>query len=228
MRPYSSKKIPSVPLSYKAIILAIFYALGLFALTPSLYAGDFENAITRANKFVNAKNYEGAIKEYKKAIALKPNDPKANLLLGLTYANTGENSEALKYTQASIKTEPSFAGYHNLGLIHANAGNYEKSVDAYKKALEISPEAYRAWYQLGLVYATDLKFAEAIDCYEKVLKYNPMFTDALLGLGSAYYWSGDTTHALEQVARLREAKDKEKADALEAWIHNTESKKSKK
>ncbi len=193
---------------------------------PRAWAGEYEDAVLRANARVQKKDYENAIKEYQKALALKPNDPKVHLLLGLTYANAGKFDEAVQHSTQSIQIEPSFAAYQNLGIIFANQGDYPRAIDAYKKALEIEPKSYRAWYQLGLVYATQLDFEHAIESYEKSIDSNPMFTEAHLGLGSAYYWSGNRDKALEQVALLNEKGEKTKAQALEIWIKNTDEKKA--
>lgn len=208
----------------KALFLLI---LGSLASFSPAWSGEYEDSILKGNEYAQKKHFDKAIVEYKKAYAAKPTDQKVNLLLALTYATLGELDEALKFTQAAIDIEPSYSGYNNAGLIYANKGDYPKAAEAYKKALEYSPQSFKTWYHLGLVYASDLKFQEAIESYEKVLKLNPKYTDAFLGLGSAYYWSGDREGAMEQVRKLKLAKDKLKAQALEDWIKNTDQKRER-
>ncbi len=205
----------------------LLYILVAAVLTPAAHAGEYEDTVLKANARVQKKDYEGAIKEYQKALALKPGDPKIHLLLGLTYANAGKFDEAIQHTTQSIQIKESFAAYQNLGIIFANQGEYPRAIDAYKRALELEPKSYRAWYQLGLVYATELDFEHAVESYEKSLEAHPMFTEAHLGLGSAHYWSGNREKALEQVALLRQKKEQTKARALEDWIRNTDEKKAK-
>ena len=204
----------------------IFLSVLLFFPAVTACADETEDSFAKANQYAQKHDYEKAAKEYQKVLAANPNDQKANLLLGLTYANTGELDEAVRYTLAALQLEKSYTGFHNLGLIYANKREYMKAVDAYKQALDLNPTSYRAWYQLGLVYASDLKFPEAVEAYEKVLELNPRFTDAFLGLGSAHYWAGDKGAAAEQVKKLREMGEKDKAQALENWIENKETKKA--
>jgi tetratricopeptide (TPR) repeat protein len=199
--------------------------LGLSS-APGAWAGPVEDAIAKGNAHAEKREYEKAIEEYQKALAASPQNPKVNLLLGLAYASAGDLDRAVQYTQASASGEPSFSAYHHLGLIYANRREPQKAIDAYRKALEMSPLSFRAWYQLGLVYASDLKFKEAIEAYEKVVEINPRFTDAYLGLGSAHYWAGDKSAALAQVAKLRELRVPDKAKALEDWITNKDEKKA--
>lgn len=203
------------------------FSLFVYCLfSPSISsAGEAQDAILRGNNYVQNREYENAVKEYKEALRVDPQNQKASLLLGLTYANTGDLDEAIKYTQKAVEGEPSYTGFHNLGLIYANKRDYDKAVDAYKEALKLNDTSFRAWYQLGLVYASDLKFKEAVQAYHRAIEVHPRFTDAYLGLGSAYYWSGNKEEALNQVKILEDLKAMDKSQALENWIKNKEAKK---
>ena len=198
----------------------------LAAATPALGA-EFEDHVFSGNKFVQEKKYKEAAREYQTAIEMNPQSADANLLLGLTLANTKDLDGALRYTQASLLIKPSYSGYYNLGLIQANLGKYAESVDAYQKAVGLNTSSYQAWYQLGLVYSTDLKFDKAIEAYQKVISLNPQFAGAYQGLGSASYWNEDTATANAQVQKLRELKLDNEAKQLEAWIKDKEAKKTK-
>ena len=188
-----------------------------------------EDYLLKGSQQVQKKNYQEAIGNFQQAIKLDPKNSKAHLLLGLTYANTGDFDQAVKYSQNSITIEPTFAAYHNLGLIYANKGEYEKAQRAYEKALELNPSSYRAWYELALIHAGNDAgsghFNEAIISYKKVIEMNPQFADAYLGLGAAFYWSGDKGSAEEMVRRLTSLKMKAKAAELQNWIDDKESRK---
>ncbi len=188
-----------------------------------------EDYLLKGSQQVQKKNYQEAIGDFQQAIKLDPKNSKAHLLLGLTYANTGDFDQAVKYSQNSLSIEPSFAAYHNLGLIYANKGEYEKAQMAYEKALELNPSSYRAWYELALIHAGNNAgnghFDEAITSYKKVLEMNPQFADAYLGLGAAFYWSGDKESAQEMVRQLESLEMKTKAAELQYWIDDKEAKK---
>ncbi len=211
----------------RALFLFIsFLVPNAYFLTPIAHATELEDAITRGNRLVSQKKYDLAIREYEIAVKASPKDPKANLLLGLTYANVGEMKKAITYTEDSLKSEPSFSAYNNLGLIYANQLDYKKSIENYEKALKLNDSSARTWYQMGLVYSSDLKFDKAVECFQKSLTLNPAMTDAYLGLGSSYYWLEKKDKALEQVKALKDKKEKEKAIALESWIKSKDAKKA--
>jgi Flp pilus assembly protein TadD len=202
--------------------------LAMMALLPTaLHAAEVKDHLASGSKFAQEKKYQEAAREFRTAVQIAPDNPEANLLLGLTLANTKELDEAVQYSSKAVQLKPSYAGFYNLGLIYANQEKFDKAVEAFEKAVGLSPRSYQAWHQLGKVYATDLKFEKAIEAYGKVIELNPKFADAYQGMGSAYYWNNDKASADAQVARLRELKYQAKADQLERWIKDKETKKGK-
>src|ERR1700704_2861403 len=119
-------KINLRPLAIMVAMIAFFSLLS--------FAGELEDHITKGSQFVQAKDYKKAAKEYEAAVAINPKNSKANLLLGLTYANTGDLDKAIQYSEASVRSEASYSGYYNLGLIYADKADFEKSVQAYQEA----------------------------------------------------------------------------------------------
>ena len=206
----------------KKLALSFFI---LLSFSASGFCGQVEDAILQGGALAQKKDYDGAIKEFEKALKLDPKNSKAHILMGLTYANKGDLDKALKFTQYAIMLEKSYAGFHNLGLIYANKGEYQNAVDAYENALKLSPESANAWYQLGMLHSANGHFNEAITAYKKSITLNPKLDKSYLGLGGAYYWAGDKKSALEQAEQLRLLKMKDEANELESWIQNKEDKK---
>lgn len=202
------------------LILLLLAAPCLAATTP------LEEAITKANTHVQKKEYAQAAELYEKAVKIDPKSAKAYLLLGLTYANMGKLDEAAKNSAYSAILDPSYTAHHNLALIYANKGDYERASENYEKALKLNSGSYRAWYEWGLLEASNANFRKAIDHYKKALELNPAFADAHLGMGSALYWTGDKEGAVAQAAALRGLNRKVEAEALEEWIQDKELKKS--
>ncbi len=211
----------------KKCFFAVFSLLWLSLGSSFVDAADISDHIQSGNKFAQDKKYQEAVREYETAVRLDPKNADANLLLGLTLANTGDLERAVQYSAAAVQLKPTYAGYYNLGLIYANQGKFDQAVEAYEKAVQLNPKSYQTWYQLGLVYAAALKFDKAIEAYQKVLELNPKFPAAYQGLGGAYFWSGNTEAAYEQVAKLKELKMTSKAQELEHWIKDKEAKKKK-
>ncbi len=188
-------------------------------------ADSARDRILKGNGYAGKKDFKKALVEYQEAVKLDPADPKANLLLGLTYANIGDFKKAAQFSETSVRLEPSHAGYHNLGLVYANQENYPKALEVYEKALKLNPSAYRTWYQLGLIRTATGDFENAIDAYQNSIKNNPQFAEAYLGLGTAYYWSGEKLQALEQANALRVIRQKDLALVLEQWVQQKDDQK---
>ncbi len=204
-----------------------FVLCGLLVFSGAAFAAEVEDHLLSGSQFAKEKKYKEAAREYETAVKIDPQNADANLLLGLTLANTGDLDGALKYSQASVAIKPSYSGYYNLGLIHANQGHFDLAIEAYRKAVELNDKSYQAWHQLGLVYSAALQFDKAVEAFTKVVSINPKFGLAYQGLGSAYFWSGDTAAAYGQVAKLRELELGAKADELERWLKDKEAKKNK-
>ena len=201
--------------------------LSLLSFAGSAGAAEVEDHLLSGSKFAQEKKYKEAAREYENAVRLDPQNADANLLLGLTLANTGDLENAVKYSLASVVIKPSYSAYYNLGLIYANQGKYDLAIDAYTHAVALNNKSYLAWHQLGKVYATDLKFDKAIESYGKVIELNPKFADAYQGLGSSHFWAGNTEAAYAQVAKLKELQLAGKAEELERWIKDKETRKKK-
>ncbi len=209
----------------RVLLAAAFFAI---LVHSAAFAEPGDDRIVKGNKFVQKKDLKKAIAEYEEALKVSPSHPKAHLLLGMTYANLGDFEKAEKSLLASIKIQPSYEGFHTLGLVYANKSDLAKAIEAFENALQINPTAYRGWYQLGQIHVANGNFKSAIDDYKKSIELNPHFWDAYQGLGVAYFWSGEKLLALEQVNQLKTVKAKEKAVQLEKWIEAKEAQKKDK
>jgi tetratricopeptide (TPR) repeat protein len=204
---------------------ALWTAALLVALASPASADPADEHVLKGNKAVQKKDLKKAVLEYEEALKISPSHAKANLLLGMTYANTGDFEKAEKYVKSSLKLQPSYDGFHTLGLIYSNKGDFLKAVEAYQNAVQMNPQAYRAWYHMAQVHSANGNFKSAVDAYKKSIELNPQFWDGYQGLGTAYYWSGEKLQALEQVNQLKMVKAKEKAQQLEKWIEAKEKQK---
>ena len=64
--------------------------------------------------------------------------------------------------------------------------NMAKTLEYYKKGLDLYPGHYEAWYNLGNIYAVYEDYYSAVDAYNNAIKHNPKFVMARMNLGIVY------------------------------------------
>jgi hypothetical protein len=90
-------------------------------------------------------NVEGAIKEFKRAIELKPNYADVYHNLATTYYRKGDLKEAVKlYQQATSFNPELFESHFNLGIIYLDTGELDLAIKEFQKATQIRPEDVNA------------------------------------------------------------------------------------
>ena len=99
------------------------------------------------------KEYEGAIKDYDKAIELDPNYALAYMNRGIAKAQLKQYSAAIADYDKAIELDPNFAlAYHNRGVAKYNLAQYNAAIADYDKAIELEPNFAPAYYARGLIY----------------------------------------------------------------------------
>lgn len=92
-------------------------------------------------KYYKNKDYENAIKEFKKVIEIYPDFKEAHSILGNAYFRNKMYSEAAKAYERVKQMDPEdITAYENMGVIYANRGNYKQAVEEWKRVLELNPE----------------------------------------------------------------------------------------
>jgi len=97
-------------------------------------------------------NIDGAIREFKKALELKPDYADVYHNLANVYHNKGDLKEAVKFYQQAIYFNPNlFESHYNLAIIYLNTGEVDLAKEELGKALQIRPEDENARQTLDMV-----------------------------------------------------------------------------
>ncbi len=124
-----------------------------------------------ASAYLNAKQYDEAIKIYEELIVKFPED-KRNCLSSLmgAYQQAGRNDDAIKTAEEYLKENPDQAhAYTTVANLYNNLKDYDKAIQMYKKALELEENVdNQANYlmQIGQIYIQQKKYEEAVQAYE--------------------------------------------------------------
>ena len=87
---------------------------------------------------------------------------KAAFAEGAALSNAGKFDEAIaKFTEVLAQVPKCTECYVNIGAVHSRKQDWPKAEEAYKKALEVNPDAVDAYNGLANVYNAQQKFKEA-------------------------------------------------------------------
>lgn len=141
---------------------------------------------------------DGAIAEYKKAIAIKPHVQSLSNL-GAAYRKKGMFSDAITQFNLAIRLDPtSSLPQYGLGLVYADQGNAPAAEAAYEKAIALKPEYEDAYTNLATVLMNDGKTDAAIADYQKALALDPYLVEAHYNLGIALTNQNRRSEAIDQ------------------------------
>lgn len=132
--------------------------------------------------------YDQAVEAYGRAIELRPFYADAHVGLGDAKAAKGDIDGAVAAYQKALTFNAVNARVHmSLGKIYFNEqGLYYEAVNAFKKAIDLDPNAVEARMGLGEVYEDKGLYKEAIAEYARVIELDPKHTGALYNIALAY------------------------------------------
>ncbi len=161
---------PEAPESFADVIAAAGAAVGDVQVGQSPQA-----VIARGYQYFDEEDYEQALSEFRKAVALAPQDGAAHAGLGRTLARLGQYDEAIAELQKAALFNPSDAlNHYALGNSFKALGRNEEAAASYERFLEIMPEAedasgIRAWIEEVHGVAAPQAGGPADELYHKAL-----------------------------------------------------------
>ena len=161
-----------------------------------------------ATTYHDLGEFERAITEYKKAIALNPNSPLIHNRLGVAYSELKQYDAALDAYRKALALSPMTAEpNYNMGLVYLKQGDLPHALEAFKRAIAIDAEWGDAYTGLGEVYLKQGDFGRAARAYKHAIRLNPNANpNAILGLGKVYArqerWE-DAISAFEEVIEIQ-------------------------
>ena len=85
-------------------------------------------------------------------------------VLGRDYFDRGQYAEAVREIEEALRLVPDFPDLHNqLGLALGMSGERERSVAAFRRALELNPNYLEARLNLAIVYNEMGRYEEALE-----------------------------------------------------------------
>jgi TolB-like protein/DNA-binding winged helix-turn-helix (wHTH) protein/Flp pilus assembly protein TadD len=164
-------------------------------------------------------DWEGAEKEFKRALELDRNYAPAHHWYSMYLALKGRKEEALAEAEEGYELDPlSPVVGANLAKILQEAGQDDKAIEQAKKTLDMEPDSAVTHAVLGVVYQDKKMYAEAITEYKQALEVGGPPTEIRGLLGYAYAVSGNRIEAEKTIAQLRKLQPEHIRAALDLAV----------
>jgi tetratricopeptide (TPR) repeat protein len=175
-----------IGISSSAIVDGFFSAT---APRQSQFDSLSNKALSKGIDLYTNKDYDGAVREFKRAIALSPfgdYSDKAYEYMANAYLNQNKVSDAINTYKQMLRRNPSDDAAHlSLGNIYYKGERYREAEQEYSLAVRINPGSARNHYTLGMTYMTTGQFSEAENQFRKVTQLTPHDPNAYDALGQA-------------------------------------------
>lgn len=164
-----------------------------------------EAARNLGEAYLREANYTAALREFKKAERLHPQDHYLQNDLGLAYLKKKEYDLAIGHFQKAVDLKHDYApARNNMGIAYLGKKDWDNAISHFKA---VSKDLLYATPQyplsnLGLVYNNKKEYSLSEKYYLEALEMAPDFINALVGLAETYIATGRISEA---VIRLEKA-----------------------
>ena len=158
---------------------------------------DYYRIVDTAEDLLSKRQYDAAIVQLRKAVAMHPEEAVVQNSLGVALARTGNPQEAIQHFRKLLELSPDFPDAHaNLGAALLGMGRVDDAIAELEKALALSPEYAEAHSNLGTALAQKDRLDQAIVHLRKAVEYAPGDATARRKLALALYMNGNVNEAL--------------------------------
>jgi Flp pilus assembly protein TadD len=135
--------------------------------------------LERGDSMVARGNSLGAINEYKKALAINPNDAVARNRLGISYQRVDKIGLAQEQFEHAVKLNEKYAeAWNNLASCYHKKGRYKQAIQYYAKAIEAKPTFATAYKHIGTAYIAQKRFEDGYRAFQAAFRLDPTILEA--------------------------------------------------
>jgi tetratricopeptide (TPR) repeat protein len=188
----------------------------------STYSTDASNYM--ANAYMALGDTDGAVKAYKNALRLSPNQDDTYISLGNLYFADGKYDEAAEAYEKAVKIWPSSDNHYALGqaYLYLNAGRYSEADREFNTVLRMEPDKPGGYYGLGLNLSKQGRYEDAILQFKEAIRIDPKFYNGYAELGYAHADLGEMDEA-QRIVEILEPIAPELADTLSRHMYKVDT-----
>jgi eukaryotic-like serine/threonine-protein kinase len=150
-------------------------------------------------------DWAAAESEFKRTIALSPNNTEAHTYYSWFLAPMGRNDEAVAEARRAEQADPlSPLASFSLGSVLVFVRQWDQAIEQLHRAIELDPTYWFSHNFLGRAYEQKRKYPEAIAEFQRALEVEKDNGEIWAGLGYAYTVSGQKAEAQKILDHLKE------------------------
>lgn len=139
-----------------------------------------------------------AVQLLEKLVKQFPNDKRAHLTLGFSYAGLKQYDNAIGEYQRAIQLDANFAGaYNGLGYAYRAKEDYAAAEKAFQDYIRLVPDEANPYDSMADLYLKMGKYDLAIENYKKAAELNPNFAFSQRKIGTCLVFQGKFNEARE-------------------------------
>ncbi|XP_061671271.1 Bardet-Biedl syndrome 4 protein isoform X1 [Syngnathoides biaculeatus] len=173
-------------------------SLELFQSCAILNPNSADNLKQVARSLFLLGKHKAAIEFYREAARLNENDWEISHNLGVCHFFIKDFRHAEEHLNIALQLHKHDTTFMMLGKVHLLAGETDKAIEVYKRAVEFSPENTELLTTLGLLFLSLAKFQKAFEYLGNALTFDPNNYKAILAAGSMMQTHGDFDVAMNK------------------------------
>lgn len=120
---------------------------------------------------------------------------------------------AIQNYELTVKADPTFTyAWDNMGICYRRIGEYDKSLEAYRKSLAINPKGKMPLQNIAITYIYKKEYQKAIDAYADLDKIYPGDPEVYYGAGVIYFNNlNDNEKALDNICKAYKIYNEQKS-----------------
>ncbi|MGI9199979.1 MAG: tetratricopeptide repeat protein [Woeseiaceae bacterium] len=186
-----------------------------------MYPGDERAHVGMANFLLGQQDFEGAVAQFEQAVAIAPDFASAHNALGYAYRNLEDFESARGSFERYVELIPNEANpYDSLAELLMEMGNYDESIENYRKALSINEYFPASYAGLAINYSLKGDTELAIEAADQMSAAARNFVErqgALFQLTTSHLFAGNVDAAMDAADLMyAEAEVSRKHDAMGA------------
>lgn len=156
----------------------------------------------RGARALTQGQWDAAVTNFRKGVALAPNEPALRHKLATALALKGDTAAAIATMRETVRRSPSFAkGHYSLGLLQIQSGAYAEARASFETAIRIEPAYVEARLQLAELLRRSGQASAALPHYTRLMALDPRVAEARFGYAMALVELGRFVEARDQLAQ---------------------------